>query len=57
MSDFYRICNMHVHSALDDFYDITFLCLYYLLLFEPRCEKTGLRGFRHNPGGTIIEDG
>ena len=28
--------------------------------YEPRCEKTGLRGFRpvrHKPGYTVIEDG
>ena len=24
---------------------------------EPRCEKTCLRGFRHKPGCTAIEDG
>ena len=24
---------------------------------EPRCEKTGLRGFRHKPGCTTIDDG
>ena len=27
------------------------------ILFEPRYEKTGLRGFRHKPGCTATEDG
>ena len=24
--------------------------------YEPRCEKTGFRGFRHKPGCTALED-
>ena len=31
-----------------------------LVRIEPRCEKTGLRGFRlvrHKPGSTTMEDG
>ena len=28
-----------------------------LLKNEPRCEKTGLRGFRHKPGSTATDDG
>ena len=29
----------------------------YITVYEPRCEKTGQRGFRHKPGCEATEDG
>ena len=38
-----------------EYFEIANILVRYL--YEPRCEKTGLRGFRHKPGCAVTEVG